>query len=106
MASKITRLSSLGLFLSRIHKNMIWEKPQPQHPVFIQQLSVRECRLPVVLVRNAHLMAWSTDSEDAKVWLDTPSPMDNVMNDQLALNLVDICLDNMKVLCKSLLCLA
>ena len=31
--------------------------------------------------------------------------MNNVINDQLALNLVDICLDNtLHVLCKSLLC--
>ena len=51
-------------------------------------------------------MAWSTDTEDVKMLLDIPSPM-NVMNDQLALNLVDICLDNtIHILRKSLLCFA
>ena len=34
-------------------------------------------------------MAWSTDAENAKMLLDIPSPMNNAINDQLALNLVD-----------------
>ena len=51
-------------------------------------------------------MAWSTNAEDAKVLLDVPSPV-NIMNDQLDLSSVDICLDYMlQILCKSLLCFA
>ena len=39
--------------------------------------------------------------------LDSSSPMNNAMNDQVALNLVDICLyDTPQILCKSLLCFA
>ena len=52
-------------------------------------------------------MAWSTDAEDANTSLDIPSPMNNVINDQSALSLVDICLDNtMQILNKSLPCFA
>ena len=51
------------------------------------------------------MIAWSTDEKDARVLLDILSLMNNVINDQLALNLVDICLDNtLHMLRKSLLC--
>ena len=47
-------------------------------------------------------MAWSNDAQDAKMLMDIPATMNNV---QLALNSVDICLDNMlQVLSKSLPC--
>ena len=52
-------------------------------------------------------MIWSTDTDDANMLLGIPFPMNCVIIDQLALNLVAICLDNMlKILCKSLLCYA
>ena len=40
-----------------------------------------------------HLTPWSTNAEDTKILLDTISAM-NVLNYQLALNLVDTCFDN------------
>ena len=50
-----------------------------------------------------HLMAKSSETEDAKVLLDIPSPMSNVMNVKSAFKLVDICLDNtLEILCKSM----
>ena len=50
-------------------------------------------------------MAQSTDAEYVKILLEIAPPMNNVINDQLDLNLVDICLDNtLQILCKSLLC--
>ena len=49
---------------------------------------------------KTHLMVWSTGSDDAKMLLDIPFPMNQVITDQLAFNLVDICLDNMlQILC-------
>ena len=46
-------------------------------------------------------MAESTDAEHAKILLNIPSPMNNVIHDQLSLNLVDICLGNtLELLCK------
>ena len=52
-------------------------------------------------------MVWSTDTDDAKMLLDIPLPMNYVMIDQLALNLLDICLDHtLQLLYKSLLCFA
>ena len=39
-------------------------------------------------------MPWSTDKEYAKMLLDIPYTMNNDLNDQLALNLVDIRLYN------------
>ena len=39
-------------------------------------------------------MSCSTDEENARMMLDVPSPMNNVINDQLILNLVDICFDD------------
>ena len=71
---KITRPSNLGFFLLEI-----WDILQPQQPITIQQLSATikgGCR-------NMHLMVWSTDVEDAKMPLDVPSQMNNVINDQL-----------------------
>ena len=53
------------------------------------------------------LIVWSTAANDIKMLLDIPFSMNYVINDQLALNLLDICLDNtLQVLCKSLLCFA
>ena len=53
-------------------------------------------------------MAFSTGADDAKMLLlDISSPMNQVTTDQLAFNLVDICLYNMlQILCNSLLCFA
>ena len=52
-------------------------------------------------------MVWSSDVDDAKMLLDIPFPMSQVITDQLAFNLVDICLDNtLQILCNSLLCFA
>ena len=49
----------------------------------------------------------SERAEDAKMLLDIPYPINQVINDQLVFSLVDICLDNMLlILCKSLLCFA
>ena len=43
----------------------------------------------------------ATDAEDAKMLLNTPSSM-NVINYQLAPNLLDTCFDNiLQILCKS-----
>ena len=50
-----------------------------------------------------HLIDWSTDAEDAKMLPDIPSLMNNIINDQLAFNLVDILLDNTLQILKSLL---
>ena len=52
--------------------------------------SAKEYRnAPAVLLQNV-LMAWSTDE---KMLLDIPSAKNIASNDQLALNLVDICVD-------------
>ena len=52
-------------------------------------------------------MVWSTDAEDVIMLLDIQSPENSVLNDQLALNLVDTCLDNTpQILYKSVLCFA
>ena len=49
-------------------------------------------------------MVWSIDADDAKMLLDIPIPMIYVIIDQLALNLVDACLENkLQILLKSLL---
>ena len=46
---------------------------------------------------------WSTDADNAKMMLDIPLPTKYVIIDQLALKLVDICLDKtLQILCKSL----
>ena len=48
---------------------------------------------------------YTTHLEGTKMKCDIPSTMNNVINDQFALNLVDICLDNtLQILCKLLLC--
>ena len=53
------------------------------------------------------LIQCSTDAEDVKMLLDILSPMNNVTNDQLSLNSVHICPDNiLQILRKSLLCFA
>ena len=52
-------------------------------------------------------MVWSTNADDAKMLLDIPLPMNNVIIDQSALNLYDSCLDTtLQILRKSLLCFA
>ena len=52
-----------------------------------------------------HLMVWSTDADDVKMLLDIPFPMNDVIIDQLALNLVDTFLKNtLQTLCNSSLC--
>ena len=54
-----------------------------------------------------HLMVRLTDADDAKMLLDIPFPRNYVIIDQLALNIVDICLrKTLQMLCKSLLCFA
>ena len=46
-------------------------------------------------------MIWSTDEEDAKMLLDIPSPMNNVISDPFTLELTDISLNNTRQkLCK------
>ena len=51
-------------------------------------------------------MTWSTEAEDAEVSFGTPC-QNNVFNDQLALNVVGIYLDNkLQILRKLLLCFA
>ena len=52
---------------------------------------VRECATVLI---QMHLMVCSTDTEDTKMLLDILSPV-NVINNQLASNLVDNCLDDM-----------
>ena len=62
-----------------------------------------EVRPPLVrhLLRNRLL------KQNAKMLLDIPFSMYNVINNQLALNLIDICLHNtLKILCKPLLCVS
>ena len=52
-------------------------------------------------------MVFSTDTDDAEMLLDIPFPMNQVITDQLAFNVVDICLANMlQILCNLLLCFA
>ena len=46
-----------------------------------------------VLIQNA-FVGMATSSDDAKMLLNIPFPMNHVIIDLLALNLVDICLDN------------
>ena len=50
------------------------------------------------------LMVWSTHAKDAKILLGIPSPTKHIINNQLALDLVDnSCLDNMlQIVCKFL----
>ena len=40
---------------------------------------------------KTHFIAWSTDAKDVKMLLKIASPVNNIINDQLTLNLVDIC---------------
>ena len=42
-----------------------------------------------------YLIVWLTDTDEAKTLLDIPLIINCVIIDQLAMNLVDICLDNM-----------
>ena len=50
-------------------------------------------------------MVWLADADDVKMLLDISFPMNCVIIDQLALNLVDTFLNNtQQILCKSLLC--
>ena len=48
-------------------------------------------------------MVWLTDADDAKILLDIPFLMNYVIINQLALNLIDTCLDNMLLLLSKLL---
>ena len=60
--------------------------------------------MPTVLIRNT-FEVWSADADDAKMLLDIPFPMNQVITDRLTFNLVDICLDNTpQILCNLLLC--
>ena len=76
---------------------MIWDVSQSQQPITIWQFSaitVRECRnMLAVLIQNA-FVGMATSSDDAKMLLNIPFPMNHVIIDPLALNLIDICLDN------------
>ena len=48
-------------------------------------------------------MVWSTDVDDAKMFLDIPFRMNYVLINQLALNLVDTCVDiTLQILCIAL----
>ena len=50
-------------------------------------------------------MVWSIHADDAKMLLDIPFPMNYVTIDQLALNLIYVCLHNtLQILWKSFLC--
>ena len=52
-------------------------------------------------------MVRPADTDDAKMLLEIPFPMNYVLIDQLALNIVDNGLDNtLQILCESLLCFA
>ena len=53
-------------------------------------------------------MAWSIDEEDATMLRgDTPSPMNDDINDQFTSKIIEICFDNpLQMLCISLLCFA
>ena len=46
-----------------------------------------------VLIQNA-FVGTATAPDDAKMLLDIPFPMNHVIIDRSALNLVDVCLDN------------
>ena len=49
-------------------------------------------------------MVWSIDADDDKMLLNIPFPTNSVVTDQLALNLVEIYLDNtLMILCESFL---
>ena len=72
-------------------KNKFSDALQPQQPITIQQLSITIMRESKN--NKTRLIAWSTDAVDVKMLLDIHSLM-NVMNDDLALNLADIYLDN------------
>ena len=52
-----------------------------------------------VLIQKA-FVGMATSSDDAKMLLNIPFPMNHVIIDPLALNLVDICLDNTLISCK------
>ena len=56
---------------------------------------MKECRNALaVLIQNA-FVGMATSSDDSRMLLNIPFPMNHVIIDQLALKLVDICLDNM-----------
>ena len=82
MVSKVTITSNLGFFLLRIHKNKILDVPQPQQPTTIKEHSEK-------IPYKMHLMAWSTNAEDAKTLVDIPFPVNNIINDHLALKVID-----------------
>ena len=53
------------------------------------------------------ILARSADPDDAKMLLDIPFSINHIIIDQLALNLINICLDNrLQISCKSFLCFA
>ena len=57
--------------------------------------TVRKCRtVPAILIYKTHLMLFSTYADNVKMVIDIPLPMNYVVVDQSALNLVDIWLDN------------
>ena len=95
MASRITKLSNLGFFFLGHIRIKIWDVYQPQQPIIVQQLSatiVEDCRnMPVFLLQNAFndMVNRYRKCQNAA---GIPSPLNNVINDQLASNLVYICL--------------
>ena len=76
-------------------------------PITIWAISVTTVQKYVGRFITKRICWRSTDSDDAKMLLEISFPLNCVIIDQLALNLVDICFDNMlQISCKSLLCLA
>ena len=59
-------------------------------------------RIELEIYCTLTLMEWSYDGEHTKMLLDIPSQINNFVNDQLALNLVDIifCVDDMPDIAK------
>ena len=96
----LPNLANLGIFFQGYIKNKMYLNYNSQSLScnFLQQHL--ECRnMLTVLIRN-RFEVWSTDADDAKMLLDIPFPMSQVITDQLAFNSVNICLDNMlQILC-------
>ena len=53
--------------------------------------------MPAVYYKT-HLMVWSTDADDVKMVRNIPFPLNYVIIDQLALNLVHIFLNNTDIM--------
>ena len=108
MASRVTRLSNLGFFRQRYIRNKIWDVLSSTITVSHYSATFYDNSGRVQKYASRLKRIWwfgqptLTDADDAKTLLIIPVTINYVIINQLSLNLVDICFDNMlQILCKS-----